>query len=194
MKSIVLAAALLVPAALTLEAQDHAHCAAHSDHSENCPKDHAHCAAHSDHSNHDAQVDSRGDAVMGFDHDKTTHGFRLTPRGGVIEVMTNGPKDADSRAAIQSHLTHIAKMFAEGNFEAPFLIHGQQPPGVDVMKRDKDKIHWEYVETEKGGRVVATTEDAKALEAIHAFLRFQIAEHRTGDSAGVQKDDEDEKE
>jgi hypothetical protein len=173
MKSIVLSAALLLPGGLLAQ-------------------EHSHCAAHSDHSDHDAQVDSRGDAVMGFDHDKTTHGFRLTPRGGVIEVMTNDPKDTESREAIQAHLAHIAKMFAAGDFDAPMLIHGQQPPGVDVMKREKDKIEWKYVETEHGGRVVARSEDAKVREAIHEFLRFQIAEHRTGDSPGVQDDDDKE--
>jgi len=26
-----------------------------------------------------------------------------------------------------------------------------------------------------------TTKDARALEAVHAFLRYQIKEHRTGD-------------
>ena len=171
MKSVVLSAALLLPAGLTLSAQDHAQCPMHSD--------------------HDKQVDSRGDAVMGFDHDKTTHGFRLTPKGGVSEVAVNDRKDEESRKAVQAHLSHIAKMFAKGDFDAPMLIHGQQPPGVDVMKRDKDKIAWKYVETEKGARVVATTKDAKAVDAIHDFLRFQIAEHRTGDSPGVKDEDEE---
>jgi hypothetical protein len=77
-------------------------------------------------------------------------------------------------------------MFAEGDFEAPMLIHGQDPPGADVMKRDKSKISWEYVETVRGGRVVATTEDSTVRDAIHAFLRFQIEEHRTGDTEDVQ--------
>ncbi|PYR73529.1 MAG: hypothetical protein DMF86_20265 [Acidobacteria bacterium] len=31
------------------------------------------------------------------------------------------------------------------------------------------------------GRVRITTKDARALEAVHAFLRYQIKEHRTGD-------------
>jgi hypothetical protein len=106
--------------------------------------------------------------------------------------MTNDPKDTESREAIQAHLAHIAKMFAAGDFDAPMLIHGQQPPGVDVMKRERDKIEWKYVETEHGGRVVARSEDAKVREAIHDFLRFQIAEHRTGDSPGVQDDDDKE--
>jgi hypothetical protein len=51
-----------------------------------------------------------------------------------------------------------------------------------VMKRDKAKIKWEYEETNLGGRVVARTGDAGARDAIHEFLRFQIEEHRTGNS------------
>jgi hypothetical protein len=140
-------------------------------------------------SNHHADVDSRGDHVMGFDHDKTTHGFRLTPKGGVIEVAAHDLKDKETLDAIRTHLEHISKMFAEGDFEAPMLIHGQDPPGVDVMKREKAKIAWEYLETVRGGRVVATTDDSASRDAIHAFLRFQIEEHRTGDSEDVQDDD-----
>jgi hypothetical protein len=143
-------------------------------------------AAQDCHSSHSSEVDSRGDHVMGFDHDKTTHGFRLTPNGGVIEVAANDAKDEASLEAIRTHLEHISKMFADGDFDAPMLIHGEQPPGVDVMKKDKAKIAWEYVETVRGGRVVATTEDAAVKDAIHAFLRFQIEEHRTGDSEDVQ--------
>ena len=142
------------------------------------------CAAHHGDSHHDA-VDERGDHVMGFDHAKTTHHFVLTPSGGLIEVSANSADDAASRDAIRSHLAHIAKMFAEGNFEAPMLIHDQVPPGVPVMKRDRKKIEWTYQETAAGGSVVAATKDAGALEAIHAFLRFQIEDHRTGDSKDV---------
>ena len=46
---------------------------------------------------HHAAVNERGDHVMGFDHEKTTHHFRLTKSGGVIEVSANDPKDTDSR-------------------------------------------------------------------------------------------------
>ena len=138
------------------------------------------CAGHHADPHHDG-VDQRGDQVMGFDHEKTTHHFRLTPTGGVIDVSANSPDDEASRDAIRSHLGHIAKMFTNGNFEAPMLIHDRVPPGVPVMKRDRKKIRWAYEETPAGGRVVATTTDSAALEAIHEFLRFQIEDHRTGD-------------
>ena len=66
---------------------------------------------------HHDSVNQHGDHVMGFSHEKTTHHFRLYADGGAIEVTANDPKDTESRDAIRMHLTHIAGMFAEGNFE-----------------------------------------------------------------------------
>jgi hypothetical protein len=130
---------------------------------------------------HHAAVNERGDHVMGFDHDKTTHHFRLTKAGGLIEVSANNPKDTASRDAIRQHLSHIAHMFADGDFNAPMLIHAQVPPGVPVMKTTLKLIQWKPVDTPTGGSIVITSKDPKAVAAIHDFLRFQIEDHRTGD-------------
>ena len=137
---------------------------------------------------HVAAVDARGDAVMGFDHEKTTHHFSLTPEGGVIAVSANDANDGASRDAIRGHLTHIAKMFSAGDFEAPMLIHGRTPPGVPVMKARKKTIRYAYEETPAGARIAITTADPTSLAAIHDFLRFQIEDHRTGDSIEVKPD------
>jgi hypothetical protein len=126
---------------------------------------------------------------MGFDHAKTTHHFRLTKSGGSIEVGANDPADTESRDQIRAHLGHIAKMFSEGNFEAPMLIHDRVPPGVPEMKKRKRAIHYEFEETPRGGRVVIATKDAKALAAVHDFLRFQIRDHETGDPMDVSREE-----
>ena len=134
---------------------------------------------------HHANVDERGNQVMGFDHAKTNHHFLLSKSGGSIEASANDPDDAASRDAIRGHFAHIAGMFAEGNFEAPMLIHDRVPPGVPTMERKKAVIDWKFEETPTGGRVRITTKDAEALAAIHEFLRFQIEDHRTGDPAEI---------
>jgi hypothetical protein len=145
------------------------------------------CSHHSggDGSDHHARVNARGDKVMGFDHDKTTHHFLLAAAGGSIEVTANQAEDKESRDAIRGHLAHIATMFSDGNFEAPMLVHDRTPPGVPVMKRKRADIRWKYEEIENGARVVAVTKDPDALSAIHEFLRFQIADHSTGDPGKV---------
>jgi hypothetical protein len=136
---------------------------------------------------HHAGVHARGDQAMGFDHDKTTHHFRLSPTGGVIEVTANAESDTASRDEIRSHLQHIAQMFAEGDFEIPMLIHDRVPPGVPVMKEKGKAITYSYTELPKGGEIVIATSDPKAIGAIHEFLRFQIEDHQTGDPTQVSK-------
>ena len=128
-----------------------------------------------------AGMNERGDKVMGFDHTKTTHHFLLKPNGGVIQIEANDAADTASRDEIRQHMRHIAKMFSEGNFSAPMLIHEQNPPGTDVMKQLKARIKYEFGEGERGAFIRISTSDAVALKAIHEFLRFQIKEHMTGD-------------
>ncbi len=142
---------------------------------------------HHQHDAHLAQVNERGDAAMGFSHQKTTHRFRLSADGGAIEVTANDADDTESQNQIRQHLRHIAQMFGGGNFEAPVLTHGKTPPGVSVLQKLKSEITYQYEEIERGGRVSITTNNKEALAAAHEFLRFQIADHQTGNSIEVEK-------
>jgi len=147
-----------------------------------CPMHAQHAGAH-----HDA-VDHRGDHVMGFSHEKTKHNFRLFKDGGAVEVRANDAADAESIAAIRAHLQEIAKEFAAGEFAKPKEIHGRAPDGVPVMKELGSRIlyQYQYEELERGGRVRITTAEPRGVEAVHQFLRFQIEDHRTGDSSTVE--------
>jgi hypothetical protein len=135
---------------------------------------------------HHAEVDKRGDHVMGFSHEKTAHHFRLYKDGGAIEVTANDAADTASRGQIQMHLGHIARLFAAGDFQAPMLTHAINPPGVPVMQRLKSEIKYEYQKTDRGGAVRIKTANPEALKAVHEFLKFQIEEHRTGDALEVK--------
>jgi hypothetical protein len=150
------------------------------------------CAAHyqqkpSAEGSHHQGVVQRGDEVMGFSHEKTTHHFRLYADGGAIEAEANDAKDTASRDQIRSHFGHIVTMFAAGDFSSPMLIHAQNPPGTEAMKRLRNVIEYKVESTEKGARIRITTKDPGALRAIHEFLRFQISDHQTGDSLEVRK-------
>jgi hypothetical protein len=127
----------------------------------------------------------RGDQKMGFSQEKTTHHFLLYKDGGAIDVAVNDAADAKSRAQIRAHLSHIAGMFSAGNFEAPMFIHGTVPPGVATMTELHDQIEYRYKETAEGAEVRISTRNAQALDAVHAFLLFQIADHGTGDSPAI---------
>jgi hypothetical protein len=137
---------------------------------------------------HHAAMDKRGAAVMGFDQALTAHHFLLFTDGGAIDVSVRSASDVKNRDAIRSHLPHIAQMFGQGNFDAPMLVHDSKAvPGTRTMAERQAAIHYEYVETPGGGRVNIVTTDPESLSAVHDFLRFQIADHRTGDSLAVRR-------
>jgi|SRR5579859_7863547 len=130
-------------------------------------------------------VVKRGEHVMGFSHQATTHHFRLFKDGGEIAVTAKDPNDKASIEQIRAHLGHIVKMFSTGNFNAPMLIHDTNPPGVATMTRRKEQIRYEFSETDRGGRIRLITGSPETTDAVHAFLLFQIVDHQTGDAPTI---------
>lgn len=126
-----------------------------------------------------AELNKRGAVAMGFDQEATRHQFLLADDGGSIEVSVKDPADTKNLSAIRSHLKEIAASFKEGDFSRPFQTHAEVPPGVDQMKARKDAIAYTYEQTDRGARVRIHTSDSEAIEAIHTFLKYQIAEHHT---------------
>jgi hypothetical protein len=125
--------------------------------------------------------------AMGFDQEKTTHHFYLFTDGGAIEVSVKDLNDRKNLDAIRAHLPHIVEMFKQGDFSVPMLVHQTPVPGAGDLKRSAGRISYRYSETLAGGRVDIVSADADALKAAHAFLRFQIADHKTGDSLEVTR-------
>jgi hypothetical protein len=163
---------LLIFGGLQLAAQDMESCPMHKEHVNEA-------------SQHQADVEKRGDQAMGFPHDKTTHHFRLYSDGGAIEVTVNDNKDSQNLQAIRSHLTHIASLFSNGEFSIPMFVHDQVPPGVRAMKEKRAEISYSFEALAAGGRVRIKTTNPDALKAVHEFLRFQIADHHTGDTTDL---------
>jgi hypothetical protein len=77
-------------------------------------------------------------------------------------------------------------MFAAGNFHAPMLVHDRDVPGTATMSRLKQNIHWELQDIPRGARMTIIVDSKEARNAVHEFLRFQIADHHTGDCTGVR--------
>ena len=142
-------------------------------------------SAQPDHSKHE-QMNKRGDQGMGFAQEKITHHFLLRKDGGAIQVTANSADDKTSKEEIQMHLHHITQAFKSGDFNIPMFVHDQTPPGVDVMAKLKDQIHYKYETAVNGGRVVISSPNAEAVAAIHEFLKSQITEHKTGDALEVK--------
>lgn len=143
-------------------------------------QDHATCRMMSK-EGHRAEVDHRHDAVSGVSHEGAVHHFLLAPDGGTIRLETKEGSQTGDRDRIRQHLQHVARSFADGDFALPMEVHAGVPPGVETMKELRKAITYSYSPTEKGGEVRISTREPAALTAIHAFLRFQIEDHGTGD-------------
>jgi hypothetical protein len=147
------------------------------------------CPVHEQHqkiADEAAGLDNRGDHAMGFSHETTAHHFTLLPDGGIIEVDIKADEDDATKDQIRTHLTHIAAMFNDSNFDVPMFVHDRVSPGIPVMKEKHAAISYTFQPTDRGGQVRIVTHDPEALKAIHDFLAFQIQEHRTGDSPEVK--------
>jgi hypothetical protein len=84
------------------------------------------------------------------------------------------------------HLSHIVKRFAAGDFDVPMFIHDTTPPGAPVMSKLRSQIRYLYSDTLNGAKIQISSANPEALQAIHAFLRFQISDHKTGDAIEIQ--------
>ena len=122
--------------------------------------------------------------AMGFSQSASKHAFRLFSDGGAIEVRSG---DAATVKAIREHLQMIAKDFASGDFAKPMAVHDAMPDGAATMQELRSEITYAYKEVESGGQVRITTKNPRALAAVHAFLKFQIREHKTGDSDHISE-------
>ncbi len=140
-----------------------------------------------DHDAHHRDMLTRGTQAMGFDQARTVHHFLLYEDGGAIDVAVKETRDHANLQAVRQHLQQIAGLFKAGDFGKPALTHAQQVPGTADMTRLKEHITYRYEETPAGGRVRILTRDAASLAAVHAFLHFQIEDHRTGDSGVIQR-------
>ena len=127
-------------------------------------------------------MNHRGARVMGFSQQTTTHHFRLTSDGGVIEVEANDAMDLAARDRIRMHL---ARSFSEGDFRDPMNVHNEVPPGAREMRRLQKQFQYTFENTERGGRVVICAASPEAIQAAHQFLIFQIREHHTGDCNNI---------
>jgi hypothetical protein len=125
-------------------------------------------------------MDHRHGEVVGDDPMALEHQFVATPDGGDIILERQIHEDLGINQ-IRAHLLLIARSFKRGDFSLPGFVHDKPIPGTAVMSDRADKIDYSVEDLPHGGVVHIQTKDPEALTAIHSFIAFQIAEHRTGE-------------
>lgn len=125
-----------------------------------------------------AEVQRRGQTVMGVDQYTSKHVFEDSPDGGRIVLDRDDSSDTAAIRTIRAHMRDIEAAFQSGNFTLPGLVHAREVPGTRVMSEKRAAIRYRAADRPKGAEVRIRTTDPRAIVAVHEFLAFQRMDHR----------------
>ncbi|MDO0934445.1 aspartate carbamoyltransferase [Streptomyces sp. DG2A-72] len=129
-------------------------------------------------------VAERGQSVMPFDLEQTTHHFTPTVMGGVQEVVADQSDDAKQIGLIRTHLRQEAKAFSRGDFGDPAQIHGENMPGLAELEDGYERIEVRYRERPDGATLTYNTEEPALIDALHDWFEAQLSDHGDHAEAG----------
>jgi hypothetical protein len=124
-----------------------------------------------------AEVAARGERVMPFDLERTTHRFQPSAEGGLQTVVADDPDDSDQVDLIRGHLSDEAARFRAGDFGDPATIHGDDMPGLAELTQGAERIEVRYEDAPAGGRILYRTDDPVLVRAIHDWFEAQLTDH-----------------
>ncbi|HEX6383188.1 MAG TPA: hypothetical protein VF177_00825 [Anaerolineae bacterium] len=124
------------------------------------------------------EVAERGSEVMPFDLERTTHLFEKTAYGGLQQVLSDDG-DIEQIALIQAHLQEEALRFQRGDFDDPAQIHGDEMPGLTVLRAEYGQVEVVYTPLPDGAQIVYQAEAPEVTAAIHAWFDAQLSDHGT---------------
>lgn len=124
-----------------------------------------------------SEVAQRGEDVMPFDLDLTTHVFTPSDSGGFQDVVADDPNDQKQIKLIREHLTEEAAKFARGDFSDPASIHGDDMPGLKTLQASYRNVQVNYSELVDGARITYTVSEPKVVKALHDWFEAQMSDH-----------------
>jgi hypothetical protein len=142
---------------------------------------------HTDDMNHQASMDqdasarqeavaTRGSEVMPFDLERTTHLFEKTAYGGLQQVLSDDG-DVEQIGLIQAHLQEEALRFQRGDFDDPAQIHGDEMPGLALLRAEYEQVEVVYTPLPDGAQIDYKAEAPELIAALHAWFEAQLSDH-----------------
>lgn len=123
------------------------------------------------------QIARRGEQVMPFDLDGTTHHFQKAGDGLTQAVVADDPANSAEVHKIRAHLRSEATKFRRGTFDDPARIHGASMPGLAELRRHDGRLTIRYRATSDGAQITFSTKDRSLIEALHRWADAQVADH-----------------
>jgi len=128
-------------------------------------------------SNRQEAVSDRGQEVMPFDLDRTTHRFTPRPDGLVQEVVADDPSDTTQTALVRQHLREEVNRFQAGDYGDPAQIHGDDMPGLAQLQAGAASIAVTYGDTVAGVEISFVTPEPSLVDALHQWGEAQVTDH-----------------
>jgi len=129
----------------------------------------------------DARLDEvvqRGMHVMPFALDQTQHVFTKTTQGGVQQVIVKDKTNTKQIQLIRTHLAKIAQEFSHGDFSNPAKIHGQDMPGLALLRKAQpNQLQISYADLPDGGQIDYTSTKPELIAALHQYFDAQLSDH-----------------
>ena len=124
------------------------------------------------------EVAERGEHVMPFDLELTTHIFTKSEKGGIQQVIAKDKNNTEQITLIREHLTEISNHFRDANFSAPAKIHGDSMPGLSALRNaKKSQISITYKEINTGAEITYSAKSPSLIAAIHQWFDAQLTDH-----------------
>lgn len=125
-----------------------------------------------------ALVAKHSRSIMPFDLEQTLHIFSKTEQGGLQQVITKNADNTQQIVLIRAHLSKITRQFNQRNFSAPAALHGDNMPGLAVLKKARPgELHVDYHELENGAEISYSSRDPKLIIAIRQWFDAQLIDH-----------------
>jgi hypothetical protein len=133
------------------------------------------------------EMNSRFSKAVGVPLDKFILHYYLVKNGGVVELAAKDPSDTSTIEAIQKYLQGQKELWEKGKETVVTDIHGKFPEPAATMKKLRNEITFYMAKTDAGGVLRMFSINDQARVAIQDYMKFEISEHKTGDSPTVDQ-------
>lgn len=124
------------------------------------------------------EIAQKGVQIMPFNLDQTVHVFSKKEDGGLQQVVVKNQTATGQIKLIREHLNEIANKFKQGNFSDPSKLHGDNMPGLAMLKKAKPgEIKIIYTELPDGAQIVYSSDNPALIHAIHQWFDAQLSDH-----------------
>ena len=135
----------------------------------------------------DQEMNARFSRAVGVSLDKMVLHYYLVKNGGVVELVAKDPADAATIESIQKYLQNQKDLWEKGKENVVTEIHGKFPEPAVTMKKLRNEITFYMAKTDNGGVLRMFSINDQARVAIQDYLKFEISEHKTGDSPTIDQ-------